>query len=142
MTFIQADHSTVGGNQRLGRQVRAGFTRLDVLINNVGGLHEHRRETADAYEATLAMNFVGPFALTAELVPLLRANAPSRCVIVTSAAFKMCKDDPFADVQSTAEAFVWPRGLPNGCASACRATGNRRHDLAEATAGRRRFWAG
>jgi NAD(P)-dependent dehydrogenase (short-subunit alcohol dehydrogenase family) len=57
VTFIQADHSTVGGNQRVADHVRNAFPRLNVLINNVGGLYETRRETADGYEATLAMNF-------------------------------------------------------------------------------------
>jgi NAD(P)-dependent dehydrogenase (short-subunit alcohol dehydrogenase family) len=106
VTFIEADHSSVSGNLQLAIQVQARFTGLDVLINNVGGLYEQRWETADGYEATLAMNFVGPFALTAELIPLLRANAPSRCVVVTSAAFKMWKDDPFDDVQSTTAPFI------------------------------------
>jgi NAD(P)-dependent dehydrogenase (short-subunit alcohol dehydrogenase family) len=100
-TFLQADHSTVGGNQDLADQVRATVPRLDLLVNNVGGLYPNRRETADGFEATLAMNFVGPYTLTGELLPLLRVGAPSRCVNVVSAGFKMCKDDPFTDVQST-----------------------------------------
>src|SRR5918993_1486336 len=74
VTFIQADHATVGGNQDLAEQVRAAVPRLDVLVNNVGGLYPTRWETADGYEATLAMNFVGPYVLTAELLPLLRAG--------------------------------------------------------------------
>ena len=47
------------------------------------------------------MNFVGPFALTGELLPLLQADAPARCVNVVSAGFKMWKPDPFQDLQST-----------------------------------------
>jgi NAD(P)-dependent dehydrogenase (short-subunit alcohol dehydrogenase family) len=58
VTFLQADHATVGGNQQLADQVRAEVTGLDVLVNNVGGLYQTRWETADGYEATLAMNFV------------------------------------------------------------------------------------
>jgi NAD(P)-dependent dehydrogenase (short-subunit alcohol dehydrogenase family) len=99
--FLQADHATVGGNQQLADQVRAVCSRLDVLVNNVGGLYPTRWETADGYEATLAMNFVGPFALTGELLPLLQASAPARCVNVVSAGFKMWKPDPFQDLQST-----------------------------------------
>jgi NAD(P)-dependent dehydrogenase (short-subunit alcohol dehydrogenase family) len=99
--FLQADHATVGGNQRLADQVRAAVSGLDVLVNNVGGLYQTCWETADGYEATLAMNFVGPFTLTSELLPLLQANAPARCVNVVSAGFKMWKPDPFQDVQST-----------------------------------------
>jgi NAD(P)-dependent dehydrogenase (short-subunit alcohol dehydrogenase family) len=99
--FLQADHATVGGNQQLADQVRAAFPNLSVLVNNVGGLYQARWETADGYEATLAMNFVGPFALTGELLPLLRANAPAQCVNVVSAGYKLWKPDPFQDVQST-----------------------------------------
>ncbi len=102
VTFLQADHASVGGNQQLANQVRAVIPDLDVLVNNVGGLYETRWETADGYEATLGMNFVGPFTLTGELLPLLQANAPSRCVNVVSAAIRMYKRDPFADVQSEA----------------------------------------
>jgi NAD(P)-dependent dehydrogenase (short-subunit alcohol dehydrogenase family) len=99
--FLRADHGTVGGNQDLADRVRATVARLDVLVNNVGGLYSHRQETADGYEATLAMNFVGPYTLTAELLPLLTEGGPSRCVNVVSAGFKMWKTDPFTDLHST-----------------------------------------
>ena len=101
VTFLQADHATVAGNQQLADQVRAAVTGLDVLVNNVGGLYQDRWETADGYEATLAMNFLGPCTLTGELLPLLQASAPARCVNVVSAGFKMWKPDPFQDLQST-----------------------------------------
>jgi NAD(P)-dependent dehydrogenase (short-subunit alcohol dehydrogenase family) len=81
-TFFPADHSTVHGNLGLAGRVRAEFAGLDVLVNNVGGLYETRHETADGYEATLPMNFVGPFALTAQLLPMLQRSAPARCVFV------------------------------------------------------------
>ena len=99
VTFLQADHATAAGNRRLAEQVRAAFPDLNGLVNNVGGLYPTRWETTDGYEATLAMNFVGPLALTIELLPLLEANAPARCVNVVSAAFKLWKPDPFQDLQ-------------------------------------------
>lgn len=101
VTFLRADHSTVGGNQDLADRVRAAVPGLDLLVNNVGGLYPNRWQTPDGYEATLAMNFVGPYALTAELLPLLREGRPSRCVNVVSAGFKMWKTDPFSDVHSS-----------------------------------------
>lgn len=101
VTFLQADHATVAGNQQLAEQVRANFPHLNVLVNNVGGLYGTRWETADGYEATLAMNFLGPFTLTYELLGLLQGNAPARCINVVSAAFKMWKPDPFQDLHST-----------------------------------------
>ena len=100
--FVRADHSTVGGNQELARRLLAEAGRLDILVNNVGGLYNDRRTTADGYEATVAMNFVGPFALTGSLLPALRRSVPARVVNVTSAAHEMWKDDPFTDVHSEA----------------------------------------
>jgi len=88
--FIQADHSTVGVNSQLGQAVtgRLGTLglapRLDVLVNNVGGIFATRTVTADGYEATLAVNFLAPVAGTYSLLPLLRASGSSRCVNVTS----------------------------------------------------------
>jgi NAD(P)-dependent dehydrogenase (short-subunit alcohol dehydrogenase family) len=100
--FIQADAATVGGNQELARRICAETDQLHILINNVGGLYNDRWATADCYEATLAMNFVGPFALTEALLPLLRQSAPARIVNVTSAGYQMWKGDLFADIQSCA----------------------------------------
>jgi retinol dehydrogenase 14 len=98
--FISADACTVGGNQELARQIWEKTAQLHILVNNVGGLYNDRWVTADVYEATLAMNFVGPFALTEALLPLLRQSAPARIVNVTSAGYTMWKGDLFEDIQS------------------------------------------
>jgi NAD(P)-dependent dehydrogenase (short-subunit alcohol dehydrogenase family) len=99
--FIRADAATVGGNQELARHIMAETTQLHILVNNVGGLYNDRWVTADCYEATLAMNFIGPFALTAALLPILQKSTPARIVNVTSAGYSMWKGDLFADVQSS-----------------------------------------
>lgn len=98
--FIRADASTVVGNRVLSRYIIEETDHLHILINNVGGLYNDRWETDDGYEATLAMNFVGPFALTEVLLPILRQSTPARIVNVTSAGFTMWKGDLFADIQS------------------------------------------
>jgi len=59
-------------------------TRLDVLIDNAGAIHATRSESPDGIEATLALLVVGPFALEAGLVPLLRRTPASRVIAVTS----------------------------------------------------------
>jgi NAD(P)-dependent dehydrogenase (short-subunit alcohol dehydrogenase family) len=100
VVFLEADHATVGGNQRLARRVRDYAHRLDVLVNNVGGFHAGRRETPDAYEETLAVNAVGPFTLTQALLPLLHAAGTSRVVNVVSRAHAHWRGDPFDDLHS------------------------------------------
>lgn len=98
--FIQADASTVRGNQVLPHRILEETDQLHILVNNVGGLYNDRWETADGYEATLAMNFVGPFALTEALLPLLQQSAPARIINVSSAGYTMWKGDLFEDFQS------------------------------------------
>ena len=98
--FISADTCTVGGNRELARQVGEKTDQLHILVNNMDSLYNDPWVTADLYEATLAMNFVGPHALTEALLPLLRQSAPARIVNVTSAGYTMWKGDVFEDIQS------------------------------------------
>ena len=89
VSFIQADHATVGANQDLARQLRDLLSALDVLVNNVGRVFPARHETADGYEATLALCFAGPAALTEGLLPLLTQTPGARVVNMSSSAYKM-----------------------------------------------------
>jgi dehydrogenase/reductase SDR family protein 12 len=57
---------------------------LDVLVNNAGVLPAERRHTGEGFELTFATNVLGPFLLTALLLPALEAAAPSRVVNVSS----------------------------------------------------------
>lgn len=50
------------------------LARIDVLINNAGGLSDKRYLTADGYEQQFQQNHLGHFALTTALMPLLLAS--------------------------------------------------------------------
>lgn len=70
------------------RELAAGFLAagkpLDVLINNAGVLPPRRIHTGEGFELTFATNVLGPFLLTALLLPALRRSAPSRVINVSS----------------------------------------------------------
>jgi NAD(P)-dependent dehydrogenase (short-subunit alcohol dehydrogenase family) len=77
-------------------QFRAAYDRLDVLVNNAGVWATSRSTTADGFETTFGVNHLGTFLLTSELLPLLKASAPSRVVVLSSALHyrgKMAWDD-------------------------------------------------
>jgi NAD(P)-dependent dehydrogenase (short-subunit alcohol dehydrogenase family) len=59
---------------------------LHVLVNNAGVMACPCAASADGYETHFAVNYLGHHALTAALLPVLRANAPARVVAVSSAA--------------------------------------------------------
>lgn len=67
-----------------GRMAQAGRP-IDLLINNACNLVLLKREvTTDGFELHLATNFLSHFALTAKLLPLLRAGKEPRVVQLTS----------------------------------------------------------
>jgi NAD(P)-dependent dehydrogenase (short-subunit alcohol dehydrogenase family) len=58
---------------------------LDILINNAGLMMPPKRETTDdGFELQFGANYLGHFALTARLLPLLRAAGTSRVVSLSS----------------------------------------------------------
>ena len=62
----------------------AGEPRLDLLGNNAGLMAVDRGLTADGFELHMGVNHLGQFALTARLLPLLRATTGSRIVSMSS----------------------------------------------------------
>jgi NAD(P)-dependent dehydrogenase (short-subunit alcohol dehydrogenase family) len=93
-----ADLSAQSEVRRLAAEVLQSFSRIDVLINNVGGYWHTRHVTADGLERTFAVNHLAPFLLTNLLLDRLRQSAPSRVVTVSSNVQTMGRID-FNDLQ-------------------------------------------
>jgi NAD(P)-dependent dehydrogenase (short-subunit alcohol dehydrogenase family) len=66
-------------------RMRTAGESLDLLINNAGVMARlHREVSVDGFERVFATNALGPFALTAQLLPLLRNGNASRVVWMAS----------------------------------------------------------
>lgn len=60
---------------------------LDLLVNNAAVMAPpERRETSDGFELQFGTNYLGHFALTAGLLPLLRGGSKARVVTLSSVA--------------------------------------------------------
>ena len=64
------------------RRLAAELDELDVLVNNAGVIVPERREGADGYELTFAVNYLSHFLIT--LLMLGRVREPARIVNVAS----------------------------------------------------------
>lgn len=88
ITCLVGDLSRQSEVRRIAAEFRAAHQRLDVLLNNVGGVFGERLLTADGLEMTFALNHLSYFLLTQELLDLLKTSAPSRIVNVSSGAHR------------------------------------------------------
>jgi NAD(P)-dependent dehydrogenase (short-subunit alcohol dehydrogenase family) len=103
--MIQADLALMADAARAARDIAARTDRIDVLVNNAGGMAKSKVITKEGYEENFAGNHLGPFLLTTRLLPLLRraaADAPPgrvRIINTSSDASEMIKGLPWDDLQ-------------------------------------------
>lgn len=83
---FRADLSSKEAIRQLAAQVKQRYDRLDVLVNNAGALFQERRESVDGLEMTFALNHMGYFHLTSQVLDLLRESPSARVVNLSSAA--------------------------------------------------------
>lgn len=98
--YLIADMSSMAGVRSFAEQILNQYSRLDILVNNVGGLFFTRQISEDGYEKTFALNHLSYFLLTELLKDLLIASAPARIVNVSSTAHQNSQID-FEDLHST-----------------------------------------
>lgn len=73
VALIEADLSIMADAARAAHEIAQLTDRVDVLLNNAGGVNKELVLTCDGIEATFASNHLGHFVLTTHLLPLLRA---------------------------------------------------------------------
>lgn len=94
ISFELLDLASLASITAFGQRMRRTRSDLDVLINNAGVMVPPRRQmTEDGFELQIGTNYLGHFALTAHLLPLL-ARGTRR---VSSA----CRASPRDKVRST-----------------------------------------
>jgi NAD(P)-dependent dehydrogenase (short-subunit alcohol dehydrogenase family) len=89
VSFEPLDLASLASVTAFASKIKARTPKLDLLINNAGVMAlPARQTTADGFEMQIGVNFLGHFALTAQLLPLLRAAAKPRTVQLSSIAHK------------------------------------------------------
>lgn len=94
--FLRGDFCSLADVKRVAEEIKGLTSRIDVLVNNAGGVRDKLIRTPDGLEATMAANHFAPFLLTRELMPLLKAAAaesPSgstRVIATSSSGHEVC----------------------------------------------------
>jgi len=91
---------------RIAAVVLRAAKRIDVLVNNAGGIFARRDVTPDGLERTFALNHLGYFLLTELLRERIAASAPARIVNVASEAHRNAVLD-FSDLQCESHYSGW-----------------------------------
>jgi NAD(P)-dependent dehydrogenase (short-subunit alcohol dehydrogenase family) len=85
----------------LAEKLRSQYPRIDVLLNNAGGMGTKIHLTPDGYEQTHQVNYLAPFLLTTQLLDVL---LDSRAIVVntTSSSHRLIIRATVDDFENTA----------------------------------------
>lgn len=90
---MEMDLASLASVKRFAQKFQEKFDQLDLLINNAGIMMPPYQVTEDGFENQLGTNYIGHFALTGLLLPLLTQTPGSRVVSLSSLAHR------WADIQ-------------------------------------------
>ncbi|MGI0140030.1 MAG: SDR family NAD(P)-dependent oxidoreductase [Thermoplasmata archaeon] len=86
---VSADLGDTRATLRLAKELCVDYPRLDLLVNNAGGLFSRWERTDSGVERTWGVNVLAPFVLTEVLLPSLATSGAGRVVNVASSAHRL-----------------------------------------------------
>lgn len=81
--YFVSDFAELAQVRELAAALKENYPRIDVLVNNAGGIMGEHEFTVDGYEKTFQINHLAPFLLTTELMDILTA---SRATVINTAS--------------------------------------------------------
>jgi NAD(P)-dependent dehydrogenase (short-subunit alcohol dehydrogenase family) len=83
---LELDLNSLASVRRFVEAFKERHAKLHGLVNNAGVMNTPQGQTEDGFETQFGVNHLGHFLLTELLLDILKANAPSRIVCVSSVA--------------------------------------------------------
>ena len=93
VALLLGNLSLMSQAREVGQAFARHSQRLDILVNNAGAIFMNHSLTTEGLERTFALNHLGYFALTMELLPLLQRTPGARVVSTSSGAHHMGRID-------------------------------------------------
>ena len=107
IAYETLDLANLASVAEFAKRYAAAHASLDLLVNNAGVMALPQRQlTSDGFEMQLGINYLGHYALTAHLLPLLRQGDQPRVVNLSSLAHRSGAIN-FGDLQSARSYSSW-----------------------------------
>ena len=103
-----ADFSDLDAVKQMTQEIKQDRSRLDVLINNAGVYNSKKQSNKEGLDLRFVVNYLAPFLLTNELIPLLEKTEKPRILNLSSAAQSPVNYEVFTgqEVRSQSEAYA------------------------------------
>lgn len=98
--FEKLDLADLSSIKAFSERIKTQQKSLDILVNNAAVMNPPQRKvTSDGFELQIGTNYLGHFALTAHLLPLLQKGSKPRVITMSSIAHRSGSIN-FDDLQS------------------------------------------
>ncbi|MEM9921263.1 MAG: SDR family NAD(P)-dependent oxidoreductase [Bacteroidota bacterium] len=81
-----ADFADLDAVRQMAGRLKEELTKIDVLINNAGVFKSSAADNKDGLDLRMVVNYLAPYLLTEELMPLIRKGTDARIINLSSAA--------------------------------------------------------
>ena len=95
-----ADFSDLNAVKKMAKKVKSQIEKLDVLMNNAGLFKSPVSHSKAGYDICFTVNYLAPYILTNELLPLLQKAKGARIINLSSAAQSSISYDAMLGKQS------------------------------------------
>lgn len=81
-----SDFSDLDSVKQMAAQIKSKVSKIDVLVNNAGIYKSPNSSNKNGYNIQFAVNYLAPYLLTKELIPLTQKGNDPRIINLSSAA--------------------------------------------------------
>jgi NAD(P)-dependent dehydrogenase (short-subunit alcohol dehydrogenase family) len=93
LEIVMGDLASLKSMQEAIKNIRASQQKIDVLINNAGAIFMNRETSQDGFEMSLAMNHLGHYYLTMNILDLVKKGDDPKIINVSSAGHRLGNPD-------------------------------------------------
>lgn len=102
-----ADFSDLNAVKQIAQEIKQDLLKLDVLINNAGVYNSSKSQSNHGLDMRFAVNYLAPFILTNELIPLLKKAENPRIINLSSAAQSTINYEVLTGVEKRSESETY-----------------------------------